>query len=309
MKYIAYICEENNQVFIYSDCVDKFYDIIKGEIICDELDIVCKNKINDIDLSFIGHLILLKKALPKMNINFYLPYNNIDEGSSGEVSGVLWKIKQSMVHANLTTDDNVFKIIDSDGRVLDADAKLKEWFVLSSKFMPIIYLNENNYKNTFENKSSCIDYNDLKKIYCDIISTHKEPITEEWLYQFSRSYLFEKISRDNYVEVLSMLALFRSLRDVRLIRYFYNEYVYEFAFNDSNIGYVVNKELKDKYWRVLRNLYEEIIQKPPIYNFVFSILITSALRHSKIYNNNIQSICDKVVGIWSFVKELAACRT
>ena len=54
MKYIAYICEENNQVLNYSDCVDKFYDIIKGEIICDELDIVCKNKINDIDLSFIG---------------------------------------------------------------------------------------------------------------------------------------------------------------------------------------------------------------------------------------------------------------
>jgi len=274
------------------------------------LEIVAKEKIIDVDFSFLGHLILIKKSIPQLDISLVLLKNlpdsneKVDDEERGK--SVLWKLRQFMVHAYYCTNESVFTVTDANGEIGDANINNREWFVLSKKFLPIVFLDEPSFETFFESKNFFFSINENKV-------SEKELSDENKLYQSCRRFLFKKISFKNYLHILSQLAFYRALRDVKLLRYYqWEEFVdvstRKLPENQDKeklqISNVQDSELKKNYKQLVLPIFEELSEKSPIYYLVFSTLLSSDLIPNRINNDIVDETAKKIHDIWEFAKEL-----
>lgn len=302
--YTAYIYEKADSSMDFNECIARFIEISSENFQAPQLDIIANNNIDKLDLSFVGHLILMKKAIPALSINIILPYDANDRCNDNKQNSFLWKIRQSMVHAQLTTNEKIFNIYDSDGRTYNTDHEMVEWFVLSKKFIPTIYLNEKNYCETFEAKSNFIDISILKSELNHVTEIFKSGVSEEKIFQSCRKYLYSNKTNNNYLQILSQLSFYRSLKDLKILRYYLIKYINLFKCDELQVSNVKNIKLKNAYWEKILPIYEELHSKPPIFHLIFSTLTSSSLINSKICDEEIETEGDKLYNLWGFTKEL-----
>lgn len=302
MNYKAYIREEEDYVLNYSDCVNKYLEIVDKDNDKIIFDIISENKINKIDLSFIGHLVLMKKNKSNIQINLVLPYNDLKDIKNKNQQSSIWKIMQSMAHVNMSVNDNVFNIKGVGTKFISVNVNEFKWFVLSKKFIPIIYLDEDSYENIFEDCNS-LDDEVLNKCLYDLLNSANFQ-SEEYVYQKGRKKLFEYVNDNNYSKILSYLSFLRSLRDVRILRYYIEYCVNGNKSDNYRIGVVRKDDLKKKYYNKVRKVYDEMIAMPPVYSLMMAALTSSGMTSSAINDDNILSESNVIVEIWQFVKEL-----
>lgn len=294
----AYVYRAGNK-WCYDDVLYKYKEVILKSTECIDFNIICRDLVDDIDLSFIGHLILMKMKSKKISIKLVLPINACERKE--EINSAVWKLKQSMVHAYYTAGIDIFKIIDYDGKVISADAKKIEWFVLSEKFMPIIFLNEDNYYRAFENYDIKLKNNN--RVF-GVGEVYKIGLSEEALYQYCRRSLFELVNENNYLDILSTLAFYRSLKDVRLLRKYIYSRIYRYSYECDRIGSVRDRHLISDYCERVLVVFDEMRYMPGIYSLIFSVLTSTNLINSKITNTDIGPESDKIIKLWGFTKEL-----
>jgi len=286
-------------------CVNKFKEIRYDNYSNPELEIVALNEIIDFDFSLVGHLILFKKILSNLKIKLLLlknkPYK--DDLDDLRQRSVLWKLRQAMVHSYYSTNENIFSIIDTNGEISDTEFRKNSWFVLSRKVLPLIFLNEKNYKDTFETPLSFISVNNIVK---SKISTLKE----EEIYQKCRKYLFNRKTKNNFIQILSQLAFYRALQTAKILRYYLIKLLdnkkenIESKENLLQIGAVRNKETIREYQENVVSIFDELLKKSPIFHLIYFSIISSDLISSTITNKNINSEKEKLFNLWDFTEEL-----
>jgi len=299
--YIVRI-EDNTFSFEYiQKCINEFKTIQNENLTNPEMQIIALKEITSIDFSLIGHLILFKKSMPNLNIILYFPFNkpyksDIDSMVDTDGKSSIWKLRQYMVHAFYSTSQSIFSVVDETGEISDAEFKKDSWFVLSKKFLPIIYINGESYKSIFENS--------IQTISLEGLNTKKNNINEDDQYQACRKFLFKKKNATNYLQILSQLAFYKSLKDSKILRYYLNKNVFNTSYKDFQVSRVQDFSLKEIYWEKIETIFEELQSKPPIYHLVFSTLTSSDLIYSEIKNDDINSEGDKLLKLWGFSKEL-----
>lgn len=156
------------------------------------------------------------------------------------------------------------------------------------------------YDKVFNRKIGFID------IPRDAFVSVSENITEEKIYQICRLILFNKKSSDNYFSVLAQLAFYGALLSTRVLRLFFAK-----DFDDKTlkevwqVGYVKDIELLDDYQNKVFVVFDELLEKAPIYSVLFFLLMSSDLILSKITKKNIDDLSDTILNLWEFTKELA----
>ena len=122
-KYLSQNCIEK--------CIEKF-EQIKNES-NPILDIIFTEQVLEIDPLLLAYFILFKKQKENLNINLNFSNKIVNEA--------LNKILQFRAHIQLITGENYFNIIN------DVNYTISErLFIWSEKFLPVLYIDENNYK-------------------------------------------------------------------------------------------------------------------------------------------------------------------
>jgi len=216
---------------------------------------------------------------------------------------VLWKLRQAMVHSYYSTNKNIFTIIDANGEISDTEYEKnnKKWFVLSKKVLPLIFLNEENYKNTFETQLKLIS---VSKIVKSIVVSQ----SEKKIYQECRKYLFRKKTKNNFIQILSQLAFYRALQSAKILRYYLIKQLDsqkgKIKENVFQISAVKKEETIRKYQENIVSIFDELLKKPPIFHLVYFTLTSSDLISSAITNININDEKERLFNLWDFTEEL-----
>ncbi len=305
--YKAYLKFNDNQSIDYNDCYNKFEEILLCNDEKIEFGIIAEQKIIDFDLTIIGYLILLKKSKPYLETKIILE-NNYYTDSNKKAESVIWKIRQSIVHTYYATSNtDVFSVVDGDGEIVDINKEEKRRnykqenysFFYSKEFLPIIFINEKNYKTIFEK---------AQKFHA-IQRTEKKLTSENYYYLYCRKLLTNNISDDNYIQILSQLAFYRSLESLKSLRYYLNTETNEFRnfinIDSIQVGYISDNNIKDKYWKEIIPVFNKLKELPPIYSLIFSILVCSKrFKIDEFKKNEIEKITNNILTLWEFTKKL-----
>jgi len=221
---------------------------------------------------------------------------------------------------------SVFNLVDGNGEFSEAKVRSHSWFQLSSKFLPITYLDKNKYDSLFKNidfflKIGNINYfiksqNNDKPNPIDDNSKKIKSINEYDFYQILRRFLFSKKNSENYLSILSQLAFCRCLQQAKILRYYLYDKLgkgikeklyFPECKENFNISNVQDNDIKDEYRKVVLEVFSEIEEMPSIYHLVFFTLLTKF--DDRITNDDIISkipedcIQNKIKNLWLFTKE------
>jgi hypothetical protein len=286
-----------------AQCVDIYKELLNDKFDRIIYIINAKDAIHEFDYSLIGHLILFKDQIPNIDICIKLNKNILNRGSSANVeeNSMIWKLKQSMVHAYFSLGCNVFKIVDGSGNEYSAEYHKEDWFVLSKKILPYIYVNNKQYENIFISNIDSSLFKEILGLY-DIINN------DEQYFHVFRRYIFNLREAD-YIKKLSTLAFIGALKEAKiLVKYFDDKERYINNGNrvgdDERIGHIRNEDIIEDYKKVVYPVFHEMIQKPPIYSMVYYVLISSELLPSIVKNDNVNEFKKIIVNLWNFTCEL-----
>lgn len=294
--------------FAINDCIEKFKIIKEDQKSI--LKIIAHEEIIVFDFSLIGHFILFKHAKSELEIEIHLEKNFSDDIELSREKSIVWKLRQYMVHAYYSTGKNIFNLIDGNGEIsrAESDKKKGSRFELSKKYLPVIYLNSNNYYDIFHNKLNFVPIATINL---------KGKNDEDGLYQACRRLLFSKVTPNNYVQILSQLAFYGSLKEAKMLRYFLfeelslaNKKILDKRNNKENfyVSKVKDYENKKLYRSGLIPLFEELKNQPPIHLLIFFTFISSDLVFPKLHTVDSKDIMDQkeiIKSLWEFTKELA----
>ena len=297
--------KEEGSFFNYSECIKTFKEIIIDKHNEPELEIIVKEKINEFDFALIGHLILMKIKFPAIIISLIFQKNAFEDSRIKDVekhNHLIWKIRQSMVHAYFASNIEVFSIIDSSGEIANINTEIKRkgnWFVFSTEFLPIISINEDNYKGNFEKSVK----------FLKIKNPISELRSEDDFYGYCRDFLIKKINHNNYYQIMAQLAYYKTLQSARSLRHylFYVNKDFEKKLDRDSIyvGNVQDDSKKRAYWEEIIPIFKELKNRPPIYSLIFSTLTSSKkFITTEIGNANIEEVSKELIKLWEFTKQL-----
>lgn len=295
--YKIYINSFNN----YEECTHELLKIIQTKPDHPEIEIIINTNINEFDFSLVGHFILIKKIEPNIKIKLILNKNSFENNI--EENNILWKIRQTMVHAYFASKISVFSIIDAHGKVIDINSEQRResnWFVFSTEFLPIVLIDEENYKLIFEKPMTLLN---LKR------NANINIKSEEELYSYCRNLLIKFKNKKNYFQILAQLAFYKSLQSLRSLRYYFlseeNFLNINLCVDNIYVGNVQDDIKKNYYWKIVLEIFEELKTKPPIYAILFCALTSSkGFIVKEIDKNNIYNVANKLLALWFFAKEL-----
>jgi len=284
-------------------CIDKFNEIKNIGVSSAVLVVLCEQILEKVDFMMIGHFILFKKAMPALSIlmKFNCEFNEYDNYLKSR--SILWKLRQTMVHAYCAINENVFEIEDVYGKIYAANSHDDSWFVLSKKILPIIYIDEEKYKEVFVDSLSLTDV-------CDIgYEVDINIMSEEEISASLKKRIQKSKKNNNYVNVLGELSFFGALHNAKLLKSYHLKkekiHLYEFLENISNrLGYVKDKDRIKSYERRVMGVFDDLMNKSPIYSLIFYVLTSSELISTKLKNENIDDISKRLVDLWGFTEDL-----
>jgi len=307
---------------IDKSCIEDCLKEYKGLKSCptSKLHFIASQEITFVDISFIGHLILMKNEMPEIEILIELQSEkNILTGSFDTIytDNIIGRLGLYAAHALYTLGQLVYTIKYKWGIINEVELKNNsKWIALSSKYMPIVFINEHNKNTFFDIPITMVDMeillNDLK-VYRSSGSKDND------LYQAIRRKLTVDINSHNYIEKLAIISYFRALADAKLICLsLYNNINDDTKKNldienleDLHVGSLTyvethnkGKSKIDSYFESINQLFNELQGKPAIYHLLFSTLISSK-RFSPIINySTIDNASINLQKLWEFTKEL-----
>ncbi len=256
------------------------------------LEIITTKAVKEVDPLLIAYFILFKEQ--KQNLEIIL---KLHEKTSGDVNN---KFRQHRAHAMLTYGKDIFVFTKNETVKAEQDT---EW---SKSFLPIMYIDQNKYASTFINK---INFQPLHEIaFYDQSS--------EILYQNCRAVLLKQFRDDkDGLKCLAQLAFYKALDDVKILSFYLykdfhnNNEITKEAFKDKEekykIGSLVNEDALRFYEEVNKtSIFKELSKKPPIYNFIYSTLLSSKLLPGKLTSNNSKNFINILKNLWIFTQQL-----
>jgi len=299
-EYISQGCIEEcvknfNEI---NDEIEKVPDSSPNPKLKPKLMIIADKIIKEVDILLIAYFILFKKQIPNLEIMLILNNNTINEGDENDL---IQKVRQYMVYAYLACGKNIFEVKHSTGTIKIVLPFPENWFVLSRKFMPVVFINDDTLKNTFQESFS----------YFSIKNNVTYNINDDIFYKSCKQYLFSLINKnENYIYILSQLAFYRALDKAKILTlYLYSE------LNNNQItpDLVLKEKIKAGYLRgtaaydyylEIKNIFDELRSRPPIFCFIYSTLLLTDLLPGSLASNNINLFKNTLSNLWSFTKEL-----
>lgn len=280
-------------------------------------------RVDDIDILLIGYLILFKEAIPELEIELHLPFND----SGDEQTGLLFKLNQFATYAYLMTDQLVFSFRAGDKKFAfnykRAFSFPTGWFVLSESFMLLLLVTKRRpewFKFLFENS-------------LDELSP--QPLAEgikgvEWkagnnlLYrEYSNAITAGAAPQDTRSSIIDLgrLSFFRTLHDAKILPFFTDRDRQKDKSNrkeEMAAGRLSTKKVKGEtlyesyqYYEAIEAIVEDVKKRPLCFQFIFSALVTRALlgdlTHSsrEVFETQFRTLWAFTIELVHGIKELA----
>ncbi len=271
-----------------------------------ELNIICEAEVTEIDILFIGYLVMFKLAKPRTRIFIHLMNNHARSRLSETV-------KHYMVYAYLTAGLPVFSIKlgneaeESVSRNTRGEFFPLSWYYFSRTFMPPVCITPGS---------------ELYGLFFTPSLGNIAPYLEETLlppgvaYQSSNSELIAAIKR-NLVEqvrtedpksglhILIVTAFYQVLDRMRVTNMycdntFRNKGEKRKDVMAGNLAY----EEAYRYFESVRGLLDEIRNAPAILQYVYAILLSSELLPGSLQADTAKQFRYALFNLWGFSKDL-----
>jgi hypothetical protein len=288
---------------IINECIDRYKEIKESEKPC-ILQLIAEDEITEFDHSIIGHFILFREEYSQISIQIKLEKNNSQSNS------IAWKLRQQMIHAYYNVGEkDVFTLFVGQNSTEEKASQIikhiaekhkgDSYFALSKKFLPVIFLNDNNYNKLFQYER--IDFELPKGLDLE------EKNSDDSFYKACRTLLFDNnknLNADNYLQMLVQLAFHRSLEQAKMLRYYWYDEL-DSVFGKKEKMKVGRKTGNKDHWEELKLLFDEIKQQAPINILLFFSLISSDLIFKQEEHEiDIRKEKQKIKNLWEFTKEL-----
>lgn len=277
------------------------------------------NVIIEFDLLLVGCMILLKEEYSDINIVVKLAYNP-DQGKEG--SRVYRKLTQASVFAYLLTGKQVFRLIygkyEFDTNFNDLAEFRDNSYVLSDSFMLFLFIAKERtllYDTLFTSKNQYIDENGSIPIL-EQIDWVKENDT---LLSICNSEIKKSVTpgdknrRDSILR-LGLMAFVKTLYEIHILNIYLVKDKLELNKKELEKLKVSNlsSRLEEKeriydnwdYFKEIEPIVNELSDKPLVYQFIFSTLVSSKLLPSPLGHGEREDFVMQLHHLWHFTKEL-----
>ena len=288
--------------------IEEFTKITKGAA-PPILEFYAKNKVENIDVLFAGYLLLFKTERPDLKIVLHFP-NGISQRAE-------FKLKQYGIYGYLLTGLSIFTLkliegteeFDRSGMVAFGDKE----FVLSEGFMLFLLVDKENpslFKLLFESGVS------IPQDY--LITTSAEGVRgsdkNAELYANYRNKLTRDARPDDRhkcIVDLGRLAFFNCLHRAGILHLYVNkEYSGMHYLPDHvQVGHLRSFDAIKRYFKQVKPLFRILEQKPPIYLFIFSSLLSSEVISGDIDHKSADPTAKKLLGLSQFTDNLVRSLT
>ncbi|MFB9844018.1 hypothetical protein [Mucilaginibacter ginsenosidivorans] len=288
---------------IHKDAVDKL------------LKITATVEIVKLDIRYIGYLILCKQARPDIEFLLEFPLNN-----EPRHNGFQYILYQYGTYAYLMTKSGVFKVsFGEEIHDFDLHTATKfptNWFVLSSQFMPLLYVNREDkllYDLLFEAR--------LNNLTPD---TPLQSLPANCEYDTDNNLLLGNITlkitestdprnQPSCIVDLGRLAFYGILNQLKVLNIFLDQpyrFDKEKKNRDVKSGHIGikkkdGKEIFEQYqfYEKIKFLIDEISDQPLIAQFIFATIIGSDGFSHTLRFSNADHFFNQLLSTWKFTKE------
>jgi hypothetical protein len=296
--------------------IDIFKKIRAGEVPA-ELIICAEKRMLEVDTVFIGYLMLFKEEIDKLDITVKFPYNLCKEGDRR----FEYKVIQYGTYAYLLTSKSLFTLFLGNDKFtfnLEGSNYFPEnSFVLSDSFMLLLLVSGKRkelYNFLFENSISSLSNfvlpNGLQSVKWNKIDTD--------LYkEYNRVLIQNGNPQDRKACILSLAqaAFYKSAMQAKILSLFLapQENLTDILSGERVFtGNLSSRKLKDgttvydnmEYYAAVKYIFFELMQKPLIYQLVFSTLTASDLLPSALTLDNREQFINKLWALWHFTKDV-----
>ncbi len=303
-------------------CIDAFERILSGQESHKSIVIIANKRIEGVDPLLISYFILFKKQIRELKIILNLPYNPIEPQNEQ----LEYQLKQFGTFAYLTTGMDIFQItFGSDSNKLTIGFDLSNyntfhdrWFVFSTDYFPILFINENLklfdffFTESFSNLSENFSTNPSK--------LDKRIKWDKNSEQLKKNYhsIIREISnpkkRNKSIIGLAEMAFVNSLDEAKIAHlYFEEEYKISNYTSKNKIqaGNLVNNTAFE-YYKTIKPVFDELKNSSIAHQFFFSTILATEMLRDKNAGKDVlndatkTTFIIKINNLWEFTKDLIA---
>lgn len=324
-----------------NECIQTFRNIDGAG---STLTIEFEQPIEEIDILLVGYLMMFKELRPDLTIEIRLQA----EIASEQENDLAFKLYQYLDYAFLMSGRSVFEIyyrkqgnthltgplwIDENS----ANETFQRFFVLSDHFMPILLVNKKNqpfYDLLFEEAivenikelQRIPESEKLQELLQAAEAQKSKPalylILNRWIkgYEKEDEWISGVISpkeRNVCIQYLARLAFYKALENAKILRAYLSD---PEILNTVRVGRLRYSEKAGypqvKFFRSIKPVFDELSSKPPIYHFIYSLLLSAELpgelfedEVAKEYVQTKESFKNSIEGLWKLTKEIAQAVT
>jgi len=196
---------------------------------------------------------------------------------------------------------DVFKVIygyytDDPADTISKARDIAGRFVISSRFIPIIWLNQQNFELNFESHIA----QRIRVNKADLAKLEYEALYQQLRYRLQQKIAAKATAAEERMRLLARLAFYQTLRKLRVVKLFLNGGP---GGKSRTAGNLSIPNTATYYSRILPVL-EELEKMSPIYQFVFSTIVSSDMIPSKLTAGNFAEVTEALGVLWTFTKEL-----
>lgn len=295
------------------------------------LKFIATSEVNDIDFKLFAYLILLNSKNPEIEHEIRLNKNDPD-------GGLKWQLLQFWTYAYLATGRVVFRAWFS-GKEITFNLKKEKskekrleiikvalshpsMFTLSKSFTPLLFVGQKS-GNDFYSLFFKSDISEHIKKRVNALSTNSEKspnlfdLSSGELLKYARKIIIKEdkdFSISSKIKDLATLAFLQCLFEANILNvYTFDEHSDPSEENLKASGLQMGQltiRLHVDFYLSLKPIFSELIKKPPVYSFIFSILLSSELtkekssRKHRLTTKNKSEYVRQVFHLWDFAKDL-----
>lgn len=284
------------------NCVDRLMTITKT-VSAPKFELIAHEKVIEIDILLIAYFILFKKKFPDLTLTIIL-----NSEQQLDIDPILFKLKQYMVYAYITTNQSVFEVKlgghDKSPLKINVDSTrpfADSWLVISESFLPFIFVAHDTYKTFWETIPPNLE-NPGFNIEFDG--------SNEQLYNNCHQALTKMFIPSNGTELITTLAkiaFYNALEKAKILNFNLSEakknVIDKSIIANLKAGYLSHQS-SILFYEKIKPLFVELSKMPPIYHFFYSTLLSTDLVPSKLKNDNQIEFISTLENLWNFTKEL-----
>ena len=303
-------------------CIDAFERILYGQESQKSIVLNANKRIEGVDPLLISYFILFKKQISDLKIILYLPYNPIEQQNEQ----LEYQLKQFGTFAYLTTGMDVFQITfgsESNKSTIGFDLKKHNtfpdrWFVFSTDYFPILFINENlklfdfffseSFSSLSESFSTNVGKLD-KRIRWDKNSEQLKKNYHSFIKEISNPK-----KRNKSILGLAEMAFINSLDEAKIAHFYFEEEYKISDYTSKNkiqAGNLVNK-IALEYYNTIKPIFEELRNSSISHQFFFSTILATEILKDKEAGKDVlndatkTAFIIKINNLWGFTKDLVA---